>query len=288
MFILTYEMPLKEVDSKIELLQINDIFNTFYESPLEITTDENGYGYIEKEDDIVNLKIAFDGEENELPNFTKKVTEIMNEKPLNVYEENYTYDNFSIPAIEINDEWILASPEEEVEEGKKKINFISQGAFGTGLHETTQDLLRVILEKDFTNKRVLDIGTGSGILSLATAIKNASEVVAVDIRDVKDEVELNASLNNISTIKTLVGDALSGEITIEGDFDWIYINIGGEETEMFMPLITKHLKKDGELLVSGLVQWSFDKVKNIVESYGFKIIEKHETNEWCTAIFIRA
>ncbi len=288
MFILTYEMPLKEVDSKIELLQINDIFNTFYESPLEITTDENGYGYIEKEDDIVNLKIAFDGEENELPNFTKKVTEIMNEKPLNVYEENYTYDNFSIPAIEINEEWVLASPEEEIEEGKKKINFISQGAFGTGLHETTQDLLRVILEKDFTDKRILDIGTGSGILSLATAIKNASEVVAVDIRDVQDEVELNASLNNISTIKTLIGDALSGEITIEGDFDWIYINIGGEETEMFMPLINEHLKKDGKLFVSGLVEWSFDKVKNMIENYGFKILEKHQTNEWCTAIFLRA
>ena len=288
MFILTYEMPLKEVDSKIELLQINDIFNTFYESPLEITTDENGYGYIEKEDDIVNLKIAFDGEENELPNFTKKVTEIMNEKPLNIYEENYTYDNFSIPAIEINEEWVLASPEEEIEEGKKKINFISQGAFGTGLHETTQDLLRVILEKDFTDKRILDIGTGSGILSLATAIKNASEVVAVDIRDVQDEVELNASLNNISTIKTLIGDALSGEITIEGDFDWIYINIGGEETEMFMPLINEHLNKDGKLFVSGLVEWSFDKVKNMIENYGFKILEKHQTNEWCTAIFLRA
>lgn len=288
MFILTYEMPLKEVDSKIELLQINDIFNAFYESPLEITTDENGYGYIEKEDDIVNLKIAFDGEENELPKFTEKVTEIMNEKPLNIYEENYTYDNFSIPAIEINEEWVLASPEEEIEEGKKKINFISQGAFGTGLHETTQDLLRVILEKDFTDKRILDIGTGSGILSLATAIKNAAEVVAVDIRDVQDEVELNASLNNISTIKTLIGDALSGEITIEGDFDWIYINIGGEETEMFMPLINEHLKKDGKLLVSGLVEWSFDKVKNMVENYGFKIIEKHQTNEWCTAIFSRA
>ena len=288
MFILTYEMPLKEVDSKIELLQINDIFNAFYESSLEITTDENGYGYIEKEDDIVNLKIAFDGEENELPKFTEKVTEIMNEKPLNIYEENYTYDNFSIPAIEINEEWVLASPEEEIEEGKKKINFISQGAFGTGLHETTQDLLRVILEKDFTDKRVLDIGTGSGILSLATAIKNAAEVVAVDIRDVQDEVELNASLNNISTIKTLIGDALSGEITIEGDFDWIYINIGGEETEMFMPLINEHLKKDGKLLVSGLVEWSFDKVKNMIEKYGFKILEKHQTNEWCTAIFLRA
>ena len=189
---------------------------------------------------------------------------------------------------EINEEWVLASPEEEIDEGKKKINFISQGAFGTGLHETTQDLLRIILEKDFTNKRVLDIGTGSGILSLATAIKNASEVVAVDIRDVQDEIELNASLNNISTIKTLIGDAISGEITIEGDFDWIYINIGGEETEMFMPLINEHLKKDGKLLVSGLVEWSFEKVKDMVESYGFKAIEKHQTNEWCTAIFVRA
>ena len=289
MFILTYEMKLKEVDNIIELLQINDIFNVFYESPLEITTDENGYGYVEKEDDIVTLKIAFEGKKEELDDFVSKITEIMKSKPLAIYEEDYSYDDdFSIPAIEINEEWVLASPEEEIDEGKKKINFISQGAFGTGLHETTQDLLRIILEKDFTNKRVLDIGTGSGILSLATAIKNASEVVAVDIRDVQDEVELNASLNNISTIKTLIGDAISEEITIEGDFDWIYINIGGEETEMFMPLINEHLKKDGKLLVSGLVEWSFEKVKDMVENYGFKIIEKHQTNEWCTAIFSRA
>ena len=54
---------------------------------------------------------------------------------------------------------------------------------------------------------------------------------------------------------------------------------------MFMPLIKKHLKKDGKLLISGLVEWSFDSVKNMVESYGFKMIEKHQTNEWCTAIF---
>lgn len=284
MFILTYEMPLKEVDEKIELLQINDIYNAFYESPLEITTDENGYGYLEKENDIVTLKIAFEGNESELEGFTNTVVELMGSTPLSTYEENYNYEDFSMPAIHINDEWVLASPEEEFE-GKKKINFISQGAFGTGLHETTQDLLRVILSKDYSNKRVLDIGTGSGILALATAIKNAYEVVAVDIRDVKDEVELNASLNNISTIKTLVGDAISGEITIDGKFDWIYINIGGEETEMFMNLIKEHLNSDGQLLVSGLVEWSFDKIKSMVESYGFNMTEKHQTNEWCTAIF---
>ena len=284
MYILSYKVDYNEVDDIITNLQINDIFNVFYENPLEITTDEFGYGYIEKEDEKITLKVTYDDDFKNLEDFKKLVSDIIGKKEDAVEEVNYEYEEFSIPAIHINDEWVLASPDEEVE-GKKKINFISQGAFGTGLHETTQDLLAIILSKDFSNKRVLDIGTGSGILSLATAIKNASEVVALDIRDVKDEVLLNASLNNINNIEVLVGDALSNEVTINGEFDWIYINIGGEETEMFMPLIKKHLKKDGKILVSGLVEWSFDSVKDMVESYGYKMIEKHQTNEWCTAIF---
>ncbi|MGG7077933.1 50S ribosomal protein L11 methyltransferase [Clostridium sardiniense] len=284
MHILSYKVTYKEVDDIITNLQINDIFNVFYENPLEITTDEFGYGYIEKEDEEIILKVAYDEDTCNFESFKEKVSDIIGKKEDSVEEINYEYEDFSIPAIHIDDEWVLASPDEEIE-GKKKINFISQGAFGTGLHETTQDLLSVILSKDFTEKRVLDIGTGSGVLSLATAIKGASEVVALDIRDVQDEVLLNASLNEIESIKVLVGDALSGEVTIDGVFDWIYINIGGAETEMFMPLIKNHLKKNGYVLVSGLVEWSFDSVKAIVESYGFKMVEKHQSNEWCTAIF---
>ena len=68
-------------------------------------------------------------------------------------------------------------------------------------------------------------------------------------------------------------------------FDWIYINIGGEETELFMDFIKEHLVSDGKILVSGLVEWSFDKVKSIVESHGFKLEEKFQSNEWVTAIF---
>ncbi|MGG7176497.1 50S ribosomal protein L11 methyltransferase [Clostridium paraputrificum] len=285
MFIICFNMPLNQVDEKIEILQVNDIFNAFYESPLEITTDENGYGFIEKEDEIITLKVAFDGEKEELESFKEKVSSLINEEPCDVYEENYDYNDFSIPAIHIDENWVLASPDEEVED-KNKINFISQGAFGTGLHETTQDLLKIILEKDYSGLRVLDIGTGSGILSLATAIKGASEVVALDIRDVKEEVELNASLNNINTITAVVGDALSGEVEIEGSFDWIYINIGGEETHMFMNFIKKHLRKNGKLLVSGLVEWSFDKIQEMIQNHGYKMIEKYQTNEWVTAIFI--
>ena len=133
--------------------------------------------------------------------------------------------------------------------------------------------------------KVLDIGTGSGILSIATALKGASKVTALDIRDVTEEVNLNASLNDLTNINVIVGDVLNENISINDKFDWIYINIGGEETKMFMDFINSHLKDNGYLLVSGLVEWSFDEVKAIIEKNNFTFIEKHQNNEWSTAIF---
>lgn len=54
---------------------------------------------------------------------------------------------------------------------------------------------------------------------------------------------------------------------------------------MFMKYIKEHLNANGNILVSGLVEWSFDEVKEAVEGYGFKLISKHQTNEWVTAVF---
>ena len=52
-----------------------------------------------------------------------------------------------------------------------------------------------------------------------------------------------------------------------------------------MNFIKTHLNTNGTILVSGLVEWSFDEIKENVESYGFKLQSKHQTNEWVTAIF---
>lgn len=287
MYILTYKVSSSLVDEKIELLQLKDIFNVYYESPLEITTDEYGYGYSEKDNEEIHLKVAFDGKKEELSDFQKIVTKTINLPLLSTEENNYDYSTYNFPAVHIDEKWVLASPEEEIVD-KTKINFVSLGAFGTGIHETTQDILKLILNKlSIENKSILDIGTGSGILAIASSIAKASSVTAVDIRDVKDEVELNSSLNNLTNINVLVGDLLTGEIVANENYDWIYINIGGEETALFMDYINQHLDSNGSLLVSGLVEWSFPKVKNIVESYNFVLKEKHQTKEWVTAVFTR-
>ena len=285
MYILSYNIPYKDLDMAMEKLQIHNIYNVFYESPLEITTDDYGYGYIEKDDEDITLKVAMEDTEGELNEFIELVDSILGVKHIGLEENTNDYTTFEFPAIHIDDTWVIASPEEEYP-NKNKINFISQGAFGTGLHETTQDILRLILNKlELNDKTVLDIGTGSGILSIAASFNGAKKVDAVDIRDITDEVELNASLNNITNIKAIVGNILEDESQIDEFYDWIFINIGGEETKVFMEFINNHLNKNGNLLVSGLVEWSFDEVKANVEKYGFKFIEKYQTNEWCTATF---
>lgn len=285
MHILTYKINSNELDEKLELLQINDIFNTFYESPLEITTDDFGYGYLEKENELIDFKVAFENDFSEFENFKVQVSTLLNREPISVEKANNDYSTYDFPSIHLDDKWVLAGVDETFPK-KNKICFIPQGAFGTGLHETTQDILRLLLNTlDLEDKTVLDIGTGSGILSVASSIVGASEVTALDIRDVRDEVELNASLNGLYNIDVLVGDALTNEVTVKDTYDWIYINIGGEETSMFMEFIKSHLSANGNLLVSGLVSWSYDSVKEKVESCGFTLLEKHQTNEWVTAIF---
>ena len=284
MFLISYNIQSNLLDETIELLQINDIYNVFYNNPIEITTDNYGYGYVEKDDEDITLQIAYEFEEG-LEEFVAKLKELLHGEPLSIEENTIDYTTYDFPAIHLDDNWVIAAPEEEFE-GKNKINFISQGAFGTGIHETTQDILKLILNRlDLKDKSILDIGTGSGILSIAASTAGASSVVAVDIRDVKDEVELNASLNNQTNVSAVIGNILDDTSLVTSSFDWIFINIGGEETKLFMDFIKSHLNPNGKILVSGLVEWSFNEVKTAVEAYGYTLDEKYQTNEWCTATF---
>lgn len=284
MYRISFNYSKDKCDEIIELLAIEGIYNTYYEEPFEVITETYGYGYNLKDDDIT-INIICENEE-EL-NSTKSILDLkfssVKYKILEIEDTNFQME---FEPVNLGNGYILCSPEYETEENK--INFIPQGAFGTGIHETTQDLLRYILDMDLTNKNVLDIGTGSGILAIASSLKNASKVTALDIRDVKEEIELNASLNNIDNIEVVVGNAIDEDLNLGTDYDLVIINIGGEETKMFMPIINKSIKNNGTLLVSGLVEWSYSEILKLLEKDGYKFISKKQGNEWISLELIRS
>ncbi|NAS18366.1 methyltransferase domain-containing protein [Clostridium butyricum] len=286
MFEISFPVKHSEIDSVLNKLIGIGLDSTYYDAPYEVTVDSNGYGFYEKENDFTELK-AYPSEDNK-EQCLKYIEEIKDS--VNIEGEikltEIREDNWQQPfePVDLNNGWIIAEPEAEVSFEKGKINFESQGSFGTGLHETTQDFLRYILDEDFSGLKVLDLGTGSGILSIAAALKNAEHVTALDIRDVTEEVMYNAALNNITNIDIVINDVTSQESNVKENYDVVFINIGGDETLSCMDLINDVIKDDGKLFVSGLVEWSSDEIYKELNKMGYNLIKKTKTNEWVTMV----
>lgn len=286
MFEISFPVKHSEIDSVLNKLIGIGLDSTYYDAPYEVTVDSNGYGFFEKENEVADLKVY--PIENDKESCLRHIEEI--KKVLNIQDNiklsEIKEDNWqqTFEPVDLKNGWVIAEPDDEISYEKGKINFESQGSFGTGLHETTQDLLRYILEEDFTGLNVLDLGTGSGILSIAAALRNAKHIIALDIRDVTSEVLYNASLNNIQNIDVLVNDVTSKNLAVDEKFDVVFINIGGEETLSSMELINNVTKDNGILFVSGLVEWSSNEIYNELNNQGYNLVKKTKTNEWVTMV----
>ena len=278
MFEISFLVKHSEIETVLNKLISIGLSSTYYDAPYEVTVDSNGYGFFEKENEFVNLKVYPESENIE------EIKEVLDIKE-NITLVELKEDNWQNPfePVDLNNGWIIAEPSVVVENAKK-INFESQGSFGTGLHETTQDLLRYILEEDFSGLTLLDLGTGSGILSIAAGLRNAEHIVALDIRDVTSEVLHNSHLNNLNNIELVVADVTSKDLGVNNNFDVVFINIGGDETLSSMELINRVIKTNGRLFVSGLVEWSSDKIYEELNAQGYNLIKRTKTNEWVTMV----
>jgi len=285
MFEISFPVKHSEIETVLNKLISIGLSSTYYDAPYEVTVDSNGYGFYEKENEFVNLKVYPEsGNMEECNKYIDEIKVILDIKE-NITLLEFKEDNWQQPfePVDLNNGWIIAEPSVVVE-NVKKINFESQGSFGTGLHETTQDLLRYILEEDFSGLTLLDLGTGSGILSIAAGLKNAEHIVALDIRDVTSEVLHNSHLNNIDNIEVVVADVTSKDLGVSNNFDVVFINIGGDETLSSMELINRVIKTKGKLFVSGLVEWSSDKIYEELKAQGYNLIKRTKTNEWATMV----
>ena len=156
--------------------------------------------------------------------------------------------------------------------------------FGTGHHETTTLMIENQLTVDHKNKRVLDMGTGTGILAIMACKLGAKEVVGVEIEDwsVENAAE-NAGLNNCPNITVHLGDVTA----VENDqpYDIVLANINRNVLLADMAAYTKLLKNGGPLVLSGFYTEDVPVLQEEAERCGLIFETKREKNNWVSAIF---
>lgn len=161
-------------------------------------------------------------------------------------------------------------------------------AFGTGTHPTTTLCLR-LLEKyiEAGKDTVLDVGCGSGILSIGAALLGAGEIVGVDIDPVAVEVSRgNAALNGLQDrIQIDQGDLTKG---LDLKADIIVANLMADLIMMLSVDVGKHLKGKCLYISSGILIEKKETVVEAIRNCGFEIIEILEEGEWCAIAATKA
>lgn len=152
-------------------------------------------------------------------------------------------------------------------------------AFGTGTHATTSMCLEALEQLVAPDMTVLDIGSGSGILSVAAVLLGAKRAVGVDIDPVAVRVaKENAQLNNVSDKTEYVLGDLDEKVTDK--FDIVVANIVADAIIALSRSAGEHMKKDGYFLCSGIIDLRADEVELALKNQGFSILKKMTNNNW--------
>ena len=159
-------------------------------------------------------------------------------------------------------------------------------AFGTGHHETTCLMLEEILELTMDGKRILDIGCGTGILSILAAKLGAAQIVAID-NDPKAVASCreNMMINHTGRITVIQGTAYRVK---DEKFDRIFANINRDVILNDMNLYPGILQDAGNLLLSGFEHDGLERVEQKAEENGLKRVKVQEKNGWIMARFIKS
>ncbi|MFB1039726.1 MAG: 50S ribosomal protein L11 methyltransferase [Polaribacter sp.] len=151
-------------------------------------------------------------------------------------------------------------------------------SFGTGHHETTHMMVQHLLQLDLENKKVLDMGCGTGILAIFAEMKGAKPLDAIDIDNwcYENSVE-NVTRNNCENISVYEGDAA---LLVDKKYDVIIANINRNILLMDMKVYTNCLEAGGILLLSGFYEQDIPVIDAEVIKYGLKLEKFIQRNNW--------
>jgi ribosomal protein L11 methyltransferase len=261
------EIEKSEVFSDIVVARLNEIeFETFLEN-------ENGVRcYIQA---ILFDKKKLDIELDKIKKFTK-----LNFNINHVAQKNWNEEwekNFK--PVQINSNCLIRS-EFHKNNGnfKDEIIITPKMSFGTGHHETTFLMINELYNLDLNDKSILDMGSGTGVLSIVASKNGAKQVVGVDIDEWAFQNSIdNAKLNNTENISFLHGDI---KLIENQDFDIILANINRNIIEKDIEEYYNLLSDKGDLLISGFLVEDVDFIINLSINNRFNVINKKNKGQW--------
>ncbi|WP_370408275.1 50S ribosomal protein L11 methyltransferase [Tenacibaculum dicentrarchi] len=263
-----YNFEVSPKDPATEIL-IAELGEVGFESFVEL--DNGVTAYIQKNDwkenmleDLFILKsedfsIRFDHKEIEQTNWNAE------------WEKNFNQ-------IQVDDLVSIRAPFHENPHLKYDIVIEPKMSFGTGHHETTHMMVQHLIDLDVTNKKVLDMGCGTGILAIFAEMKGANPIDAIDIDAwcYENSVE-NVQRNECENISVFEGDS---SLLADKKYDVIIANINRNILLSDMEIYTNCLNKSGVLLLSGFYSEDIPIIDAEVSKHGLALQKTIKRNNW--------
>ena len=213
----------------------------------------------------------------------------------NVKEEDWenNWKQFFKP-IKIGDRFLIKPSWEKTDNpDNRKILEIDPGmSFGTGTHETTRLCLETMEKFDLNSKEVLDLGCGSGILSIGALLLGAKHVNMVDIdanstRIAKENTSLNGFNENCYNVYcgNIIEDKALCDTLGYKKYDVIFANIVADVIKAMSGQFGEFLKDDGTLIVSGIIIERKQEVEDAIVEKGFEVIKNYNEGSWASISF---
>lgn len=190
--------------------------------------------------------------------------------------------------LEIGERLLVRPSWEQAEDTNRTVLSLDPGmAFGTGSHHTTRMCLEFLEKTVKDGDDMIDLGCGSGILSIGALLLGAKEALAVDIDPIAEKIAYeNAAMNGITpdNYTVLIGDVLSDaelqEKLCEKQYDVVAANIVASVIIELTKLVPRMIKPDGHYIMSGIIGERLDEVLAALDENGFEVLEVRAGDDW--------
>jgi ribosomal protein L11 methyltransferase len=248
-----------------------------------------GFESFTEEDDKLQAYIIVDDYRKDkiklfLNEFSKKDLSInFEEKIIPSQNWNETWESDFEP-VKIDKKLLIRAPFHEQQEGFEEVIEIQpQMSFGTGHHQTTYLLSKVLFDIDLDNKTVLDVGTGTGILGILASKKGARSIIGTDIESGACENALeNIARNNILNFSILEGDL---DVVPNDKYDVIIANINKNVLKNHLKGYAERSKEGTILLLSGFFETDVPELIEFAEKFDFQHDKTHLNESWAVIQF---